>query len=546
MLKFFRIPFGSSGDKAAVPDATQVDGSVSYQQGYGPDYERPVTDPATKNIERNKNNQLWFDVTTELGNLQAQGVPDFITNVLNGGSPYSYSANSLVRYSGTLYQSMVDANTSLPTDATKWLPMPVNGAPAWFVPLTVGNSRTLNNPTGDARHLVEIVNDDSGLQVLSLTSHGITANGNNVHFNRTNGTAAAPTAIGAGSFLMSFGFRGWDGSGSMSQSMGAFQAVTREAWTPAAHGLALVLAVTDPGGSTRRTAVQVASESANAGGLVLGDGTASKLAFLRGSGNVSGISAQGDDGGTGAQLDLFGGSYAGSGALFRTKGVSYRFQNQAGTTDFAQIDSSGNVNIGPIVSAVHTISKTVTNDAGNAVLLVGTPGNASAFYGVSGGSPNGANAALRILKDAGTNRSINAAGTVNVNGADFAERVRRAEGVDPLVPGAVVGFDHDGRITDRWADALSFAVISTDPGFVGNDIHDTADDAIEVVAFCGQCPVSVPGAAPGDYIVPVATSGGGIKGSAVASPSFDQYRQAVGRVLTIQPDGRARIAVKVS
>lgn len=36
--KFFRLPFANSGDKATVPDASQVDGSVSYDTGYGTDY----------------------------------------------------------------------------------------------------------------------------------------------------------------------------------------------------------------------------------------------------------------------------------------------------------------------------------------------------------------------------------------------------------------------------------------------------------------------------------------------------------------------------
>lgn len=122
MLKFLRIPFGQSGDRAAVPDAPAVGGDVSYTDGYGVDYSRPKTDPLSKNIEREKMNQLFFDATAAVGELQAQGIPDFITTALNGGSPFSYNVNAVVRYNDVLYVSLVAANTSLPTDVTKWAP----------------------------------------------------------------------------------------------------------------------------------------------------------------------------------------------------------------------------------------------------------------------------------------------------------------------------------------------------------------------------------------------------------------------------------------
>lgn len=124
MLKFFRIPFAQSGDKTAVPDAVDVNGFVSYTAGYGFDYQRQKTDPAAKNIERDKMNEIFFDITTALAELQSQGIPDFITSALNGGTAYSYGQNALVRYSGDIYVSLVAANTALPSDATKWALLP--------------------------------------------------------------------------------------------------------------------------------------------------------------------------------------------------------------------------------------------------------------------------------------------------------------------------------------------------------------------------------------------------------------------------------------
>lgn len=123
MLKFFRIPFATSGDKTAVPDAVDTNGNVSYTEGYGFDYQRQKTDPAAKNIERDKMNELFFDITTAIAELQSQGVPDFITAALNGGVAYSYGENAIVRWTdGDIYISLVAANTDDPTVPASWAP----------------------------------------------------------------------------------------------------------------------------------------------------------------------------------------------------------------------------------------------------------------------------------------------------------------------------------------------------------------------------------------------------------------------------------------
>ena len=123
MDKFFKVPFATSGDKTAVPDAVDANGNVSYTQGYSFDYQRQKTDPAAKNIERDKMNAVFNDITKAIAELQKQGVPDYITSTLNGGMAYSYSINALVRYNNVLYVSLADANTALPTDTTKWIPL---------------------------------------------------------------------------------------------------------------------------------------------------------------------------------------------------------------------------------------------------------------------------------------------------------------------------------------------------------------------------------------------------------------------------------------
>lgn len=80
----------------------------------------------------------------------------------------------------------------------------------------------------------------------------------------------------------------------------------------------------------------------------------------------------------------------------------------------------------------------------------------------------------------------------------------------------------------------------------------TFDAALEVerqkvdrIAIAGRVPVNVLGARPGDYIVPV-QDGEGIAGIAVHADDITmaQYLRAVGRVISIEPDGRAYVMVK--
>lgn len=69
---------------------------------------------------------------------------------------------------------------------------------------------------------------------------------------------------------------------------------------------------------------------------------------------------------------------------------------------------------------------------------------------------------------------------------------------------------------------------------------------VDRIAIAGRVPVNVLGAQPGDYIVPV-QDGAGIMGIPVckADLTHSQYLDAVGRVISIEPDGRAYVMVKV-
>jgi microcystin-dependent protein len=144
--KFFQKLFGQSGTRTAVPDAIQSDGTVSYDGGYGADYQRATGDALLKNIERDKFNQVLYDLTLGLQQYQTRGFPEFIAAADNGGAAYSYAKNAFVLWTdGNVYLSLINANTGDPTDSTKWrlfspgadvgviLPFPCNTPPAGYL-----------------------------------------------------------------------------------------------------------------------------------------------------------------------------------------------------------------------------------------------------------------------------------------------------------------------------------------------------------------------------------------------------------------------------
>jgi len=132
-MKWFRFPFATSGSRTAVPEDTQPAGDVSYEEGYGADYSRdPVLDPLAKRIERDKYNQILYDITNWIRDLTIIGTPDFITTAQNNGSPYSYQAGARVMFDDgggyVRWESLVGSNTSSPlSDPTKWRKVGVQG-----------------------------------------------------------------------------------------------------------------------------------------------------------------------------------------------------------------------------------------------------------------------------------------------------------------------------------------------------------------------------------------------------------------------------------
>ena len=165
-------------------------------------------------------------------------------------------------------------------------------------------------------------------------------------------------------------------------------------------------------------------------------------------------------------------------------------------------------------------------------------------------------------------RSINATGTINASGADYAEYMYKADGCGTIAKGDVVGVDINGKLTDVFADAISFVIKSTNPSYVGGDTWadeepptkdekdttewdswyertETKRATVDRIAFSGQVPVNITGSFnAGDYVYPE-VNGSGIKAVAKSSPTFDEYKLCVGKIWATEKDGRPFVAVKI-
>lgn len=126
--KFFYVPFAFGGDQSAVPDATQADGSVSFTEGWGFDYQRDLaTDPLAKPIDRSSTNFILNAITAAIGALQKTSIAEWIRPDQNNGVAFPYAKHAVVRYSSTTpattfetYVSTVDNNTSVPGADNNW------------------------------------------------------------------------------------------------------------------------------------------------------------------------------------------------------------------------------------------------------------------------------------------------------------------------------------------------------------------------------------------------------------------------------------------
>lgn len=172
------------------------------------------------------------------------------------------------------------------------------------------------------------------------------------------------------------------------------------------------------------------------------------------------------------------------------------------------IDSSGHLLVGVTSGSNHILRKEVA--AGNTIFEVqGTPGAIVSFMAVDSWGASATNTALFVGANTATSRSINAGGTINASGADYAEYMTKADICGTLAKGQIVGINVSGQLTDKWSESVSFLIKSTNPSYVGGDVWGTESAIgmprpVEPVfvppAYAGS---SDPGPAPAKPIAPV-------------------------------------------
>lgn len=289
----------------------------------------------------------------------------------------------------------------------------------------------------------------------------------------------------------------------------------------------------------------------NNNALTLTHSTASLAVSASSAGGtvILGVSNTANSGGNShVRLDLVNGGSSGGDAMvnFSLSGEtswqvgaknsdnSLRISNNAsvglGTSDRLTIDASGN--------AIHSSTAT----AAGTQIFNAIDGNARGifvFAGSDGTTFNAANCCLGVRSTTGTGRSINASGTINASGADYAEYEYKRSDCGEFEKGAIVGFDQNGLLTDKWSCAFTFGVKSTSPAYVGGDNWEGPRENVDRIAYSGKVPVNVFGALQGGYIEAAQADYDGIVGIF----STTQSSKTVGQVRSILPDGRALIKV---
>ena len=126
--KFYKTPFAENGDKADIAEKATSDGTVSYQEGWSVDYQRDMEiDKNAKAVERDVMNGILNDITSNIRQYQTMAFPEFITSEDNDGTPFLYTAGTVISYRQNEtedfknYVSLVDNNNSTPgEDSEKW------------------------------------------------------------------------------------------------------------------------------------------------------------------------------------------------------------------------------------------------------------------------------------------------------------------------------------------------------------------------------------------------------------------------------------------
>ncbi|MDB4725956.1 hypothetical protein OAF54_00875 [bacterium] len=331
--------------------------------------------------------------------------------------------------------------------------------------------------------------------------------------------------------------------------------------------------------------------STTAGGLTINDtGGNADIQITDATGNVGlGLSPANTSGSGHAYISNY---KVGASTYFRCSNstsadTTWLTATSAGNATFAGDVSSKKLSA-IAASGIHLLRTDITTEATEMLNIGSTSATTVLAYVTTGTGESATATGIRVRKNSSSSRSINAAGTVNASGADYAEYMKLCPEMPQFAKGDIVGVDANGELTNIFADAHTFMVKSTDPNLVGGDswggeenigkeprledfttvVEDgdnTVDqagfdsalivfkEALEAerikydrIAYCGQAPVNVVGANAGDFLVPVEENGL-VSGKFVSSEdlTFEQSKQAIGKAFKPSANGQTWLAVGI-
>ncbi len=116
--RYYKKPFAQNGNKTEVPNES-VSGSVSYDTGYGPDYELQEGSVNRKRIERQPFNGMMNSITKNLKQWQENLYPTWIEDD-GDGVAFEYTEGMIVSHDNVNYISLEVSNQEEPGTGSKW------------------------------------------------------------------------------------------------------------------------------------------------------------------------------------------------------------------------------------------------------------------------------------------------------------------------------------------------------------------------------------------------------------------------------------------
>lgn len=138
------LPFARDGTKSPI-DNTSPTGIINWTTGYTEDYSRELgADPASKAVERDKINQLFYLVTSNIQDWQQSAVPQWLNGI-------AYVPPAYVRYTGSvgqpekIYRCLNNSAIGiLPTNTSFWEEVITTTAMRGLIPMT--DQKTVVSP----------------------------------------------------------------------------------------------------------------------------------------------------------------------------------------------------------------------------------------------------------------------------------------------------------------------------------------------------------------------------------------------------------------